>query len=405
MSLQPQVSYEFGPFRLNPAQQLLAEGTKRVPLTPKAFRILLALVESQGQILSKEELLQKVWPDTFVEEATLAQNVFTLRRVLKDHRGTSHYIETVPKRGYRFVARVTEIASKVLGPGSESCHAGTPTRQEIRFCSTRDGVRIAWASVGSGYPLVKAANWLNHLDYEWESPVWRHWIAELTKYHRFVRYDERGNGLSDREVTDISLEAWVQDLETVVDSAGLDRFALMGISQGGAPAITYAARHPERVSHLILIGAYSRGWEHRDNPEALKARHAFETLVRLDWGTKNPAFSFNFANLYVPENATHEHQEWFNDLRRVSASPENAARIMEACDKINVRALLPSVSVPTIVFHSDRDRAVSSDEGRILAAEIPNARFVPLSSANHLLLADEPAWRVFVEELSRFFGR
>jgi pimeloyl-ACP methyl ester carboxylesterase len=300
---------------------------------------------------------------------------------------------------------VTETASKVLAPGSESRHAGTPTRQEIRFCSTRDGVRIAWASVGSGYPLVKAANWLNHLDYEWESPVWKHWIAELTKYHRFVRYDERGNGLSDREVTDISLEAWVQDLETVVDSAGLDRFALMGISQGGAPAITYAARHPERVSHLILIGVYSRGWEHRDNPEALKARHAFETLVRLDWGTKNPAFSFNFAKLYVPENATHEHQEWFNDLRRVSASPENAARIMEACDKINVRALLPSVSVPTIVFHSDRDRAVSSDEGRILAAEIPNARFVPLSSANHLLLADEPAWRVFVEELSRFFGR
>jgi DNA-binding winged helix-turn-helix (wHTH) protein/pimeloyl-ACP methyl ester carboxylesterase len=403
MSLQSQVLYEFGPFKLSPAQHLLAEGTKRVPLTPKAFQILLALVESQGQIVSKEELLQKVWPDTFVEEATLAQNVFTLRRVLKDDRGTSHYIETVPKRGYRFVARVTETASKVHGTG-RGRDAGTPARQEIRFCSTRDGVRIAWASVGSGYPLVKAANWLNHLDYEWESPVWKHWIAELTKHHRFVRYDERGNGLSDREVKDISLEAWVQDLETVVDSAGLDRFALMGISQGGAPAITYAVRHPERVSHLVLIGSYSRGWEYRDNPEALKARHAFETLVRLDWGTKNPAFSFNFANLYVPENATHEHEEWFNDLRRVSASPENAARIMEACDQINVRRLLPSISVPTIVFHSDRDRAVSSDEGRILAAEIPNARFVPLSSANHLLLADEPAWRVFVEELGKFLG-
>jgi pimeloyl-ACP methyl ester carboxylesterase len=251
---------------------------------------------------------------------------------------------------------------------------------------------------------VKAANWLNHLDYEWESPVWRHWIAELTKHHRFIRYDERGNGLSDREVKNISLESWVQDLETVVDSAGVERFALMGISQGGAPAITYAVDHPLRVSHLILVGAYCRGWEHRDNLEALNARHAFETLVRLDWGTKNPAFSFNFANLYVPENATPEHQEWFNHLRHVSASPENAARIMEACDKINVRALLPLVSVPTIVFHSDGDRAVPSDEGRILAAEIPNARFVPLSSANHLLLAHEPAWRVFLEELSRFLG-
>jgi pimeloyl-ACP methyl ester carboxylesterase len=208
--------------------------------------------------------------------------------------------------------------------------------------------------------------------------------------------------LSDWKVKDISLEAWVQDLETVVEAAGLERFALMGISQGGAPAITYAVRHPERVSHLILIGAYSRGWEYRENPEALNARHAFETLVRLDWGSKNPAFAFDFARLYVPQEATLEHQRWFNDLRRVSASPENAARIMEACDKINVRALLRLVSVPTIVFHSDGDRAVPPEEGRILAAEIPNARFVPLSSANHLLLAYEPAWRTFLEELGTF---
>jgi len=399
MTLQSTVRYEFGPYRLQPAQQLLADGTKRVPLTPKAFQILLVLVESQGQLVSKEELFQKVWPDTFVEEATLAQNVFTLRKQLKDDRESALYIETIPKRGYRFVAPVTEIFS---GPERGSRQLKSSARQEIRFCSTRDDVRIAWASVGSGYPLLKAANWLNHLEYEWESPVWKHWMEELTKYNRFVRYDERGNGLSDWKVRDISLDAWVQDLETVADAAGLDRFALMGISQGGAPAITYAVRHPERVSHLILIGAYSRGWEYRENPEALNARHAFETLVRLDWGSKNPAFAFDFARLYMPENATAEHQEWFNNLRRVSASPENAARIMEACDKINVRALLPSISVPTIVFHSAGDRAVPPEEGRILAAEIPNTRFVPLSSANHLLLADEPAWRMFLEELGRF---
>jgi len=397
--MQSNVRYEFGPYRLNPAQQLLAEGTKRVALTPKAFQILLVLVESQGQIVSKDELFQKVWPDTFVEEATLAQNVFTLRKQLRDDRETAAYIETVPKRGYRFVAPVTEIAS-ALPHGSGLLKSSG--RQEIRFCSTRDGVRIAWASVGSGYPLVKAANWLNHLEYEWESPVWRHWIAELAKYHRFVRYDERGNGLSDWKVKDISLEAWVQDLETVVDAAGLERFALMGISQGGAPAITYTVRHPERVSHLILIGSYSRGWEYRENPEALNARHAFETLVRLDWGSKNPAFAFDFARLYVPENATAEHQEWFNNLRYVSASPENAGRIMEACDKINVRGLLPRVCCPTIVFHSDGDQAVPPEEGRILAAEIPNPRFIPLPSANHLLLADEPAWRIFLEELGTF---
>src|SRR5262249_18962563 len=222
---------EFGPYRLHPAQQLLAEGTKRVPLTPKAFQILLVLVESQGQIVSKEELLQKVWPDAFVEEATLAQNVFTLRKQLKDDPESALYIETIPKRGYRFVAPVTETAS---GPARGNGPLKSSARQEIRFCCTGDGVRIAWASVGSGYPLLKAANWLNHLEYEWESPVWKHLIAELTKYHRFIRYDERGNGLSDWDVKDISLDAWVHDLETVVDAARLDRFALMGISQGGA---------------------------------------------------------------------------------------------------------------------------------------------------------------------------
>ena len=406
--------YQFGPFQLDTAEHRLLRNGVEVQLQLKVFETLCVLVENAGRVLvenagrllKKEDLLQKVWPDTVVEENNLNKNVSLLRKALGKNTGGQSYIETVPRVGYRFVAAVTEPdppAISQIETQADQPLAPLP-RQEIRFCVTSDGVRIAWATAGSGYPLVKAANWLNHLDYEWESPVWKHWIAELTKHHRFVRYDERGNGLSDWEMKDLSLKAWVQDLETVVDAAGVDRFALMGISQGGAPAITYAVRHPERVSHLILIGAYSRGWEHRDSREALNARHAFETLVRLDWGTKNPAFSFNFADLYVPQNATLEHQEWFNALRRVSASPENAARIMEACDKINVRALLGSISVPTIVFHSDRDRAVPPDEGRILAAEIPNAKFVPLPSANHLLLADEPAWKIFVQELGAFLG-
>jgi DNA-binding winged helix-turn-helix (wHTH) protein/pimeloyl-ACP methyl ester carboxylesterase len=396
------LGYQFGPFHLDAAEHRLLRDGVEVSLQLKTFETLCVLVENAGRLLKKEDLLRQVWPDAVVEENNLNKNVSLLRKALGERATGQSYIETVPRVGYRFVAPVTEIASDAQGPKPEGRHVGSHARQEIRFCATRDGVRIAWATVGSGYPLVKAANWLNHLDYEWESPVWKHWIAELTKHHRFVRYDARGNGLSDWEVKEISSEAWAQDLETVVEAAGIDRFALMGISQGGAPAITYAVEHPERVSHLILVGAYSRGFEHRGNPEALKARQAFETLVRLDWGTKNPAFSFNFADLYMPQNATPEHQGWFNALRRVSASPENAARIMEACDKINVRALLPSVSVPTIVFHSDGDRAVPPDEGRILAAEIPNARFVPLSSANHLLLGDEASWRIFVEELGTF---
>jgi len=404
VSLKSKHLYGFGAYRLDTLERVLLRDGHPVTLPPKDLETLLALVERAGHIVEKRELLEKVWPGVFVEEGNLARHIFNLRHVLGDARDGRKYIETIPKRGYRFVAAVTKLDPPEIS--QIETQADQPLeplpRQEIRFCVTGDGVRIAWASVGSGYPLLKAANWLNHLEYERESPVWRHWITELTKYHRFVRYDERGNGLSDWEVKEISLKAWVQDLETVVDAAGLERFALMGISQGGAPAITYAVRHPERVSHLILIGAYSRGWEYRENPEALNARHAFETLVRLDWGSKNPAFAFDFARLYMPQEATFEHQRWFNDLQHVSASPENAARIMEACDKIDVRALLRLVSVPTIVFHSDGDRAVPPEEGRILAAEIPNARFVPLPSANHLLLADELAWRVFLEHLGTF---
>ena len=404
VSLKSKHLYGFGAYRLDTLERVLLRDGQPVTLPPKDLETLLALVERAGHIVEKRELLEKVWPGVFVEEGNLARHIFNLRHVLGDARDGRKYIETIPKRGYRFVAAVTKLDPPEIS--QIETQADQPLeplpRQEIRFCVTGDGVRIAWASVGSGYPLLKAANWLNHLEYERESPVWRHWITELTKYHRFVRYDERGNGLSDWEVKEISLKAWVQDLETVVDAAGLERFALMGISQGGAPAITYAVRHPERVSHLILIGAYSRGWEYRENPEALNARHAFETLVRLDWGSKNPAFAFDFARLYMPQEATFEHQRWFNDLQHVSASPENAARIMEACDKIDVRALLRLVSVPTIVFHSDGDRAVPPEEGRILAAEIPNARFVPLPSANHLLLADELAWRVFLEHLGTF---
>jgi pimeloyl-ACP methyl ester carboxylesterase len=277
-------------------------------------------------------------------------------------------------------------------------------RQEIRFCTAGDGVRLAYATVGKGYPIIKAANWLNHLDFEWDSPVWRHWITELTRRHTVVRYDERGNGLSDWQIPDFTIDDWVSDLESVVAAAGIEKFALLGISQGGAVAITYAVRHPERVSHLILYGAYSQGYGHRGQSEALEARRALETLVRLDWGTSNPAFSTMFTGFYISENVSAEQQRWFNDLQRVSTCPENAARIMEACDKVNVRALLPRVSVPTIVFHNDRDKAVPCEEGRILAAEIPNARYVPLSSGNHLLLADEPAWPTFLHELGSFLG-
>lgn len=396
--------YQFGPFQLDPAEhRLLREGAE-VSLQLKAFELLCVLVENAGRLIKKEELLARIWPDAVVEENNLNKNVSVLRKALGESATGQTYIETVPRVGYRFVAAVSEIGSRLTAPPeTDSSPASTP-RQKIQFCVTRDGVRLAYSSAGSGYPLVKAANWLNHLDYEWDSPLWKHWLAGLTQHHRLIRYDERGNGLSQWDVKEMSLELWVQDLETVIEAGGVEKFALMGISQGGAVAVRYAIRHPERVSHLVLINAFSRGLEARGTEKQLAGRRALQTLMRLDWGKNNPDFKSMFTKFYIPQNSTPEQQQWFNDLQRISASPENAARIMVTIDEINIRHLLPQISVPTIVFHGDHDRVIPAEEGRILAAEIPGARFVPLNTGNHILLAEEPAWRVFLDELGTFLG-
>jgi pimeloyl-ACP methyl ester carboxylesterase/DNA-binding winged helix-turn-helix (wHTH) protein len=400
ISERTNIVYEFGPFRLELGEYRLVREGRSVPLTGKALNTLRILVERHGKLVSKQDLMSAVWPETTVEENNLDRNISTLRKALGEQANGQSFIETVPRVGYRFVAPVTGSTPQAPQPTDRGLEP--PPRQEIRFCVTADKVRLAYATVGSGHPLVKVANCFNHLDFEWESPIWRHWVRDLAKGHSIVRYDGRGNGLSEWDVEDVSFEAWVHDLETVVDAAGLRQFVLMGHSQGGAIAIAYALRHPERVSHLVLCGAYSRGAHYRDHPDSVEVRRALETLVQMNWGKTNPAFFQVVTNLYIPENAAPEDQRWFTDLQLISVSTANLVKFMRACDEINVRPLLPSLSVPTIVFHSDRDRVAPPHEGRILATEIPGARFVPLPSANHILLAGEPAWKIFREELTSF---
>jgi len=275
--------------------------------------------------------------------------------------------------------------------------------QQIHFCTTDDDVRIAYATVGEGPPLVKAANWLSHLEFDWRSPVWRHLLAEFARDHTFIRYDERGNGLSDWNVSDLSFDAWVEDLEAVIAAAKLDRFPLLGISQGGAVAIAYAVRHPEKVSHLILYGAYARGWAQRDSPEEIEQRQAALTLVRLGWGKDNPAFRQLWTSLYAPD-ATPEQAQSFNDLQRISTSPENAVKLLRIMGDIEVMAFLPQVKVPTLVLHCRDEAGVPFEEGRRIAATIPGARFVPIEGRNHLLLEGDPSWSMFVKEVRAFLG-
>jgi pimeloyl-ACP methyl ester carboxylesterase/DNA-binding CsgD family transcriptional regulator len=277
-------------------------------------------------------------------------------------------------------------------------------KQQIRFTNSYDGVRIAYATSGSGPPLVKVANWLSHLEFDRNSPVWAHWLAELSSGFTLIRYDERGCGLSDWEVTDFSLEAWVRDLEMVVDALNLERFPLLALSQGGAVAIAYAARHPERVSHLILVGAFARGFIHQN--ESPRSRELYDTLTQmigLGWGKSNPAFRQVFTSFFIPD-ATPDQATWFNDLMRVSTSPENAVRFHEAFNTLDVQHLAPKVIAPTLVLHAQQDSVVRFRESRLLASLIPGARFVPLHSRNHVLLADEPAWPMFLAEVRDFLG-
>ena len=281
--------------------------------------------------------------------------------------------------------------------------SGAPAvmNQEIRFCTAPDGVQIAYSSVGDGPPLVKTANWLNHLEYDWESPVWRHVLHALAEENQLIRYDQRGNGLSDWEVEDISFEAWLRDTEVVVDTIGLERFAILGISQGCSAAVAYAVRHPERVSKLVLYGGYLRGRNHRGAPDQVAQDEAMIELIKVGWGQQNPAFRQVFTSLLLPEG-TPEQMDWFNELQRLTTTPENAARIRTAQNDINVDDMAHQVRAPTLVIHVRDDSVVPFEEGRRIAARIPGARLLALEGHNHLMLANEPSWPRFRDEMRAF---
>lgn len=283
-----------------------------------------------------------------------------------------------------------------MGPGE------SPLPQSVQFLKTADGIRLAWTRGGAGLPLLKAANWLTHLHYDHESPVWRHWVRFLEGHFDFIRYDERGCGLTDWHVGDLSPERWEEDLAAVAEASSPGKkCVLLGISQGAAAAVCYAVHHPERVSHLILYGGYSQGWIHRGDPEGLRRYQAMAEIVRLGWGQDNPVFRQLFTGLFVP-GAGPEQIGWFNDLCRRTTTPEIAARLLTARAHVNVREKLPAVQVPTLVLHARHDEVVPFTAGMTLAAEIPNARFVQLESRNHVLLEDEPAWSVFQQAVLDF---
>jgi pimeloyl-ACP methyl ester carboxylesterase len=288
------------------------------------------------------------------------------------------------------------------GPAAITAREGK--LQDIRFCRSRDGVQIAYATCGHGPLLVRAAHWMSHLRYDWESPVWRHWIEALSESATLIRYDQRGNGLSDREVSDFAFEAMVDDLQSVVEATQLPRFTLLGVSQSCAVSVAYAARHPERLTGLILYGGFVQGWRARRDRHEIATHEAMTNLMREGWGMDNPAFRQLFTIMFIPD-ADQEQIRSFNKLQRISVSADQASRLHRAFGDIDVSAILAGIATPTLVLHARHDAVVPFNAGREFATGIRGARFVELDSANHILRADEPAFSRFCGEVTRFISQ
>jgi pimeloyl-ACP methyl ester carboxylesterase/DNA-binding winged helix-turn-helix (wHTH) protein len=389
--------WRFDDFALDTARYELRCGEDVIRVEPQVFDVMTLLVSNNDRFVTKEELFDSVWGGRFVGEAALTSRIKAARRALGDDGESQRYIRTVRGRGYQFVGtlRADPAAAHVPAPAP---------RQHIAFCRAADGVRLAYAVAGEGPPLVRAANWMTHLGYDIESPVWRHWVRELADGRNFIRYDERGCGLSDWEAGEFTFDDWVADLESVVEALGLERFPLLGVSQGGAVAVAYAARHPERVTKLVLCSAYARGREVRAQNDGERRAAALDLeLARVGWGRDDPAFRQVFAAQFLPDG-TRADWEAFDHLQRRTTSPDNAVQFLEEFARIDVRELAERVSCPTLIMHARDDHRVPMRYGEELAALIPDSRLVALSSNNHLLTETEPAWQVFCDELRTFLA-
>ena len=391
--------YFFGNYLLDLDERRLLRDNEEIRLRGKVFDTLRVLVENAGKLVRKDAFMESVWPDSVVEDNNLDYCISQLRKLLHPAK----YIETVPRYGYRFVADVTtpKPNGRLIQPEPVVQSPDAPD-QHIEFFTASDGVRIAYTIGGQGSVLVRTIHWLNHLDFEWKAPLQQQWLSEVMRHNTLVRYDQRGSGLSDWNVSDFSFQRTIQDFEELVDAAGLEKFSILGGCQGAAVGIAYAVRHPERVTKLIINGTFANGWP-APGPGAQEHLHAMLTLIRSGWGRDNPAFRQLWTTLFRPDADALE-AAWLNELQRISASPENAARMIAEFPNVRVLDMLPKISCPTLVLHSRNDGAVPVQEGKLIAARIRGARFVELPSRSHMVAPGDAAWDQLVEELSAFMG-
>ena len=393
--------YRFLDFTLDPKRLELRRADALVEVEPQVFSLLLCLVENRERVVTKDDLVEAVWNGRIVSEATMSSRISAARAAVGDDGKAQAVIKTFPRRGFRFIAEARGPQdSDPTAVGTSARSAAVPQAQRIRFCRSEDGTQIAYATTGTGPSFVRTGTWLTHLEHDWHSPVWRPFLDELGRTFAVTRYDQRGNGLSDWSVDEFRLEHFTDDLEAVVDGAGLDDFVLYGTSQGAPIAIAYAARHPRRVSHLVLHGGYCVGRLLRDTAEREQGE-ALLTLMRYGWGKEGSPFIKAFTANYIPAG-NEEQTQSLVELQSRTTSPGNAVKLRTAVDNFDVTDLLEQVRVPTLVIHARNDGVHPLDQGRKLAAGIPGAEFVLLESPNHAILPQEPAWHTLFEAIRGF---
>lgn len=389
-------AFNFGEFNFDAAEQTLTNMQGKITaLSTRLNDLLLYMVERPGQLLSKEDLFDNIWHKVIVEENSLNQAIATLRKKLDDTKNKRQYIETVSGKGYRFLMPVIN--------SSEVQEHTFNLAQEIKYCQTSDGVSLAYSVIGEGYPVILLPTWVGHLKAQFENPVSQHYLMELASRYQLIRFDSRGFGMSERNVSDVTFEDYLTDIETVVDHLDLEKFAMLGPSAGGLLSTAYALRHPERVGYLILLNGFIRGVRTLGDPAADAHADLIESVIRRGWGENNSEFSKIFCTMLIPDGTPEQHQQ-LDYEQHIASSGKNAESYFKVMAKVDISEEVKSMKVPTLILSCISELGVPRSESELMASLIPNAQFVALPSKNHILLPTEAAWPIFTKALHDFIG-
>ena len=391
------MAHQFANCLIDPDKHLFLRDGLPVHLEPQVFDLLLTLVERQGGVVTKDELVQSVWRGLSVSDATISARINAARKAVGDTGRAQAIIKTVHGRGVQLNVEVTET-KRTAAPSVDTIHCDT---QNIKFVRSALGARIAFSKSGDGPPLVRVAHWLSHLELDWHSPVWRPLIESLEITRKLYRYDQRGTGLSSRNLEGANLDAFVEDLKAVADANGLDRFPIFAASQAVPVAISFAHKYPKRITGLILYGGYAKGRALREVAQAEVDEETVLGLIRAGWGKTDSPFLSAFSTLYMPD-ATPDQLAGFVKMQTETISSENAALLRKIIDRFDVTEVLSSLRTPTLVIHAISDAVQPIEQGRILASEIPGARYVSLESRNHVPLPQEESWTQMMHEVRLF---